>query len=286
MTTYGFLGLGIMGSAMAANLARSGFEVVVWNRTPEKATPLMSLGARRAESPREVVAACDITFAMLADPAAVQAVCAGPDGVFAGAGPGHDFINMSTVDDITSRAIAEAVAERGGRFLEAPVTGTKQPAQEGTLAILAAGDESLFEAAALAFDVMGKTALYLGDVGKGARMKLVVNAIMSGVLAALCEGMALGLKSGLDGEQILQVIDAGAFANPMFRAKGQLLLDRNYPTSFPLKHTQKDLRLAVELSERSGQPLHCIAAVNETFKRARVTGHGDEDISAVFEAIR
>src|SRR5664280_2726139 len=120
MTTYGFLGLGIMGSAMAANLARSGFEVVVWNRTPEKATPLVSLGARRAENPREVVAACDITFAMLADPAAVQTVCAGPDGVLAGAGPGHDFINMSTVDDITSRAIANEVAERGGRFLEAP----------------------------------------------------------------------------------------------------------------------------------------------------------------------
>lgn len=184
------------------------------------------------------------------------------------------------------RSIAEGVTDRGGRFLEAPVTGTKQPADEGTLLILAAGDESLFEAARPAFDAMGKNTLYLGEVGNGARMKLVVNAIMSGALAALCEGMALGLKSGLDGEQILQVIDGGAFANPMYRAKGRLLLDRDYPTSFPLKHTQKDLRLAVELSERSGQPLHCIAAVNETFKRARVTGHGDEDISAVFEVVR
>lgn len=286
MTTYGFLGLGIMGSAMAANLARAGFDVLVWNRTAEKGAPLVSLGARQGESPREVVAACDITFAMLADPSAVQAVCAGPYGVLAGTSPGHDFINMSTVDDITSCTIASAVAERGGRFLEAPVTGTKQPAEEGTLVILAAGDESLFEAAAPAFGVMGKTALYLGEVGNGACMKLVVNAIMAGMMAALCEGMALGQKSGLSGERLLEVIDAGAFANSMFRAKGRLLLDRDYPTSFALKYTQKDLRLAVELSERSGQPLHCTAAVNETFKRARVTGHGDEDISAVFEAIR
>jgi 3-hydroxyisobutyrate dehydrogenase/2-hydroxy-3-oxopropionate reductase len=286
VTTYGFLGLGIMGGAMAANLARAGFDVTVWNRTAEKAAPLVSLGAHQGTSPREVVEACDITFAMLADPAAVEAVCAGPDGVLAGTGHGHDFVNMSTVDDITSRRIADAVAGTGGRFLEAPVTGTKQPAEEGTLVILAAGDESLFEAAAPAFGAMGKTSLYLGEVGNGARMKLVVNAIMAGVLTALCEGMALGLKSGLDGERLLDVIDAGAFANPMFRAKGRLLLDRDYPASFPLKHTQKDLRLAVELSERSGQPLHCIAAVNETFKRARITGHGDEDISAVFEAIR
>ena len=286
MTTYGFLGLGIMGSAMATNLARGGFDVLVWNRTAEKAAALASTGAGQGQSPREVVAACDITFAMLADPAAVEAVCSGPDGVLAGTSPGHDFINMSTVDDITSAKIADAVAERGGRFLEAPVTGTKQPAEEGTLVILAAGDESLFAAATPAFKVMGRSALYLGEVGNGTRMKLVVNAIMAGVMTALCEGMALGQKSGLDGERILEVIEAGAFANPMFRAKGRLLLDKDYPASFPLKHAQKDLRLALELSERSGQALHCIAAVNETFKRARVTGHGDEDISAVFEAIR
>jgi 3-hydroxyisobutyrate dehydrogenase-like beta-hydroxyacid dehydrogenase len=191
-------------------------------------------------------------------------------------GAGRSYVDMSTVDDETARTIAEVVSERGGRFFEAPVSGTKKPAEDGTLIILAAGDQSLYDEVTPAFDKMGKKRLYLGAVGQGARMKLVVNSILGGVMAAFCEGVALGQKGGLDGGQILEVFDAGALANPMFRGKGAMVLKGEFPTSFPLKHMQKDLRLAVALGDKLGQPLHCTAAINETFKRARAAGYADD----------
>ncbi len=286
MASYGFLGLGIMGSGMAANLVKAGYDVTVWNRSPAKCEPLVALGARHGESPRAVAAACDITFAMLADPAAAREVCFGPDGVLAGIGAGRSYVDMSTVDAATSGAIGEAITGAGGRFLEAPVSGTRKPAEDGTLIILTAGDQGLYVEAAPALDKMGKMRLYLGATGQGARMKLVVNMIMGGMMTAFCEGMALAQKGGLDGTQLLEVLDAGALANPMFRGKGAMLLQGEFPTSFPLKHQQKDLRLAVALGDELGQPLSSAAAANETFKRARAAGHADEDFAAVFKVIR
>ena len=283
--TYGFLGLGIMGSRMAANLLRSNFSVTVWNRNTAKCAPLLALGARQGTSPRDVVERTDITVAMLADPRAAREVCFSADGVLAGISKGHGYIDMSTVDDETAKTIAEAVLKRGGRYLEAPVSGTKKPAEDGTLIILAAGDRSLYEEAEPVFEKMGKKHLYLGEVGQGERMKLVVNMIMGGMFAAFAEGLSLGLKAGLSGLQILEVLDAGALANPMFRVKGPMLLDGDFQTSFPLKHMQKDLRLAVALGDTLGQPLYCAAAANETFKRAIASGFADEDIGAVYKAI-
>lgn len=286
MAKYGFLGLGIMGSAMATNLVQAGFDVTVWNRNPAKCAPLVALGACQAGSPGEVAASCDITFAMLSDPEAAREVCFAPEGVLQGIGAGRGYVDMSTVDDATAAAIAAAITGAGGSFLEAPVSGTKKPAEDGTLIILAAGDKDLYDRAASAFARMGKMALYLGAVGQGARMKLVVNMILGGMLATFCEGMALGEKGGLDGQQILEVLDAGALANPMFKGKGAMLLQGEYPTSFPLKHMQKDLRLAVALGDELGQPLHSAATANETFKRACSAGHADEDVAAVYRVIR
>lgn len=285
MTRYGFLGLGIMGSAMASNLVKAGFEVTVWNRTAERTASLEALGATTAATPAEVVGACEITFAMVSDPAATHEVVFGEGGVLEGVSAGHDYVEMSTIDDVTSHEVAQAVSQRGARYLEAPVTGTKKPAEEGQLVILGAGDPTLFEAAKPAFDVMGKLAVFLGEVGNGERMKLVINGVMGEVMAALAEGAALAEKAGLEPETLLQLLDAGIVASPLFRVKGPLLLSREYPASFPLKHMQKDLRLALELAERIGQPLHCMAAVNQVYKRAAVDGHADEDLSAVFEAI-
>ena len=285
MAKYGFLGLGIMGKAMASNLVKAGFEVSVWNRTPDKCAPLVELGARQAGSPREVAETCDVTFAMLADPNAATAVVHGTDGVLAGIGDGRGYVDMSTVDAETSTAIEVAIRQAGGRFLEAPVSGTKKPAEDGTLIILAAGDQSLYEQALPAFDKMGKLSPFLGDTGQAAHMKLVVNMIMGGMMTAFCEGLALGRKSGLDGQQILEILMAGALANPMFAGKGAMILQGEYPTSFPLQHMQKDLRLAIALGDKLGQPLSSAAAANETFKRARQRGLSDEDFAAVFKAI-
>ena len=286
MTKYGFLGLGIMGFAMASNLVRAGHDVTVWNRSPGKAKALAAAGARVGQTPRAVVAGADITFAMLADPEAARVVCFGKDGVLAGTGPGHDYIDLSTVDDDTSRTIAAAVTATGARFLEAPVSGTRKPAEDGTLIFLAAGDRSLYDAAAPAFDRMGKKRVYLGDIGQGARMKLIVNMIMGAMMASLGEKLTLAGKSGLDAETLLDVLDAGAMACPMFKGKGAMIGKGDFSANFPLKHMQKDLRLAVLLGDELRQPLNVIAAANEDYKRAMAAGFADEDMCAVAKAVR
>ncbi|AJE04275.1 NAD(P)-dependent oxidoreductase [Geobacter pickeringii] len=283
MQKFGFIGLGIMGSAMAKNLVMAGFDVTVWNRSPEKCDELVALGARQAATPREVVASAPLTFAMLADPAAAEEVCFGKNGVLEGIGDGRGYVDMSTVDPATSQRIGFAVAATGGRFLEAPVSGSKKPAEDGTLIILAAGDRTLYDEAMPGFEKMGKKVLHLGDVGRGAEMKLVVNMMMGGMMAIFCEGLALGGKAGLASDDILDVVAAGAMANPMFALKGKLMGEGNFAPAFPLKHMQKDLRLAVALGERVGQPLFAAATANELFKRASAAGFGAEDFSALFK---
>lgn len=283
MQKVGFIGLGIMGSAMAKNLIRAGFQVTVWNRSQEKTEELTALGAERADTPRAVVEACSVTFAMLADPAAVEDVCFGKHGVLEGIAAGKGYVDMSTVDPATSQKIGYAVVAKGGRFLEAPVSGSRKPAEEGTLVILAAGDRTLYDDASPAFAKMGKKSVFLGDVGKGAEMKLIVNMVMGGMMAIFCEGLALGEKAGLSRADILDVIDAGAMTNPMFKLKGGLIDAGNFATAFPLKHMQKDLRLALSLGDNLCQPLPAAAAANEQFKRAKASGYGEEDFSALYK---
>ena len=185
MKKFGFIGLGIMGNAMALNLIKAGLDVTVWNRSADKCVELITLGARQGQSPKQVAETCDITFTIVSDPAAALAICEGPDGVLAGIGEGRSYIDMSTVDDETSQTISVAITKAGGRFLEAPVSGTRKPAEDGTLIILAAGDKSLYDEALPAFEIMGKMSPYLGEVGQGAKMKLVVNMIMGGMLSIL-----------------------------------------------------------------------------------------------------
>ncbi|HBG08081.1 MAG: 3-hydroxyisobutyrate dehydrogenase [Geobacteraceae bacterium GWC2_58_44] len=285
MQTIGFLGLGIMGSAMAKNLLKAGFKVTVWNRSQDKCAELAAVGAGVAATPAEVTSSCAITFAILADPAAAHAVCFGADGALEGIGAGRGYVDMSTVDAATSGEIGAAISDKGGRFLEAPVSGSRKPAEDGTLIILAAGDRALFDLALPCFEKMGKKSLYLGEVGRGAQMKLIVNMTMGGMMTIFCEALALADKAGLSSADLLDVIDAGAIANPMFKMKGAQIAQGAFNPAFPLKHMQKDLRLAVALGDSLGQPLFTAAAANESFKRAKALGLSDQDFCAVFRAI-
>ena len=282
----GFLGLGIMGTPMAGRLVRGGHDLTVWNRTPAACQPLVDLGAQQAENPAAVAAAAEITFAMLADPSAALAVACGPDGVCTGLGSGRGYVDFSTVDAGTSRRIAAAVQARGGRFLEAPVSGSKAPAEQGTLVILAAGDESLYRDAGPLLDLVGSRRLYLGAAGNGARLKLVVNLIMGGMMAALCEGLTLAQRSGLAADDLLSVLAAGAVANPMFAGKGPRMVSGDFATAFPLKHMQKDLRLALELAEELDTALPASAATEAVFGRALAAGDGDLDFSALLRTVQ
>ncbi|KAG0599306.1 hypothetical protein M758_12G141700 [Ceratodon purpureus] len=284
--SIGFLGLGIMGTAMARNLVKAGYEVTVWNRSISKCDALVSEGAKRGETPEQTTAACDITFAMLADPAGAMEVACGPQGAVKGLSAGKGYVDVSTVDDETAKAISDAVRKTGAEFLEAPVSGSKKPAVDGTLIFLTAGDKSLFERASPMLDVMGKSKFYLGDVGNGAAMKLVVNMVMGSMMASFSEGLLLGAKAGLDPKTVIEVIGQGAISAPMFAMKGPSMVEGQYPTAFPLKHQQKDLRLALELANKVGQPSPIAAAVNDLYARATKNGLGDEDFSAIIEALK
>jgi glyoxylate/succinic semialdehyde reductase len=286
MKTVGFVGLGIMGTPMALNLIAAGYSLVVWNRDAKKCEPLIKAGAEVAGSPREVATSCEVVFAMVSDPEAALAVALGPDGVVAGLRPGRGYVDISTVDGATAIEIDKAVSATGAKYLEAPVSGSKKPAEDGTLIFLAAGDRELYDLALPALEVMGKMSLFLGETGNGAKMKLVVNMVMGSMMAAFSEGLCLADNAGLDAATLLNVLDNGAIANPMFRLKGPALIKGKYPTAFPLKHMQKDMRLALALGDQCGQPLPVAASANQDFVQARKMGLGDEDFGAVHEVVK
>ncbi|KAK6153590.1 hypothetical protein DH2020_013229 [Rehmannia glutinosa] len=282
----GFLGLGIMGSPMAQNLIKAGCDVTVWNRTKSKCDPLISLGATYKSSPEEVAASCDVTFAMLADPESAVDVACGKHGAANGMSSGKGYVDVSTVDGATSKLISTHIKSTGALFLEAPVSGSKKPAEDGQLIFLTAGDKSLYDTAGPLLDIMGKSRFYLGDVGNGAAMKLVVNMIMGSMMASFSEGLLLSEKVGLDPSVLVQVISQGAISAPMYSMKGPSMVQSLYPTAFPLKHQQKDLRLALGLAELVSQPTPIAAAANELYKVAKSRGLSDDDFSAVIEALK
>ncbi|KAJ4916051.1 hypothetical protein Rs2_01601 [Raphanus sativus] len=284
--SIGFLGMGIMGSPMAQNLIKAGCDVSVWNRTKSKCDPLIGLGAKYKSSPEEVTATCDLTFAMLADPESAIDVACGKNGAVSGISSGKGYVDVSTVDAASSMLISKQIKDTGALFLEAPVSGSKKPAEDGQLIFLTAGDKLLYEKAAPYLDIMGKSRFYLGDVGNGAAMKLVVNMIMGSMMASFAEGILLSQKVGLDPNVLVEVVSQGAINAPMYSLKGPSMIKSVYPTAFPLKHQQKDMRLALGLAESVSQSTPIAAAANELYKVAKSYGLSDEDFSAVIEALK
>ncbi|MGB1597138.1 MAG: NAD(P)-dependent oxidoreductase [Promethearchaeia archaeon] len=251
--------------------------------SPTRALPA---GAKQASTPGECVAACDITFACLTTPEVCLEAVNGAGGVLSSIGAGKSYVDCSTVDEETSQKIADAVTAAGGRFLEAPVSGSKKPAEDGQLIFLTAGDESLYHECKAALEAMGKKHLFLGKTGAGARMKLVVNMVMGSMMNAFAEGMALSDAAGLKSEDLLDVLDNGAMSNPMFRMKGPNMAKGSFPTAFPLKHQQKDMRLALALGDKFSVGMPVAAAANESFKKAMDAGKSDDDFSAVLAVIK
>mmetsp|Transcript_38557 Transcript_38557/g.62472 ORF Transcript_38557/g.62472 Transcript_38557/m.62472 type:complete len:381 (-) Transcript_38557:182-1324(-) len=283
----GFLGLGVMGKPMATNLLKkAGFQVLVWNRTSAKCDVLVHMGAKAGSTPADIVRGAPITISMLADPAAVEQVYFGAGGVMESVGEGKSIVDMSTIDADTCELIGSEIHKRGGRFLAAPVSGSKKPAEDGQLIILAGGDQSLFEDMKDAFAVIGKRAFYLGGPKQAANMKLVVNMMLGEVMASLAEALQLADKVDLKGADLLEVLDLGALASPMYRVKGPLMLQGKYAPNFPLQHQEKDLRLVCKLAAHVGQAVPLAEAAHELYKGASAKGLGELDFSAVNEVLR
>lgn len=287
MERIGFVGLGIMGSRMAANLRGAGYELTVYNRTRERAEAWAAEhGATVAATPAEVGAASDVVITMVVDGPQVRAVLLGDDGVAAGAAPGTLCVDMSTIAPGDSRAIAGALGERGLRFADAPVTGSSPKAQDGTLTIMASGAPEDVARARPLFEVMGELIVVAGDeVGQAAMVKLINNAVAIANAHTLAQALVVGRATGVDLEALVQVMGAGAGASAMLGLKAKPMIEHDYTTLFKLEHMLKDVRLCLEEGLAAGVPFPHAAAAREALVAAMHRGLGDADFAAILEPV-
>ena len=281
----GFAGLGLMGSRMARNLVEKGFETTVWNRTRERAEPLVAKGASLAASPRELAERSDVVVACVADPRAVERLVFADDGLIAGVRPGFRYLECSTVSPDTTRRVQAALRERGGDALEAPVTGSKNGAEQATLLFMTGGERAVHDELLPLMMAMGTKAIYCGTMGQGSTMKLIGNSLISLMLEALCEGVVVGRRAGLPLETILEVVQASGFASPYFAFKGAAIGKRDFTEHFKIDLLVKDQGLMLETAAAARVPMPGLAAVREVFQSARAQGYGAEDISAVVKTL-
>ena len=284
MTTHpnvGFLGLGTMGTPMAIHLAKAGFPITVWNRTPAKVEPLLRLGAKAGKSPAHVAAEVDVVITMVSRPQDVEAVVLGPDGVIEGLKPGTVLIDMSTVSPATSRKLAGAVTTKRAEFLDAPVVGSKGPATEGTLVMLVGGLPSTLERCRPILAAMGKTIIHAGGVGSGSILKLATNLMLAHLAAGFAEGLLLVERAELDPRRYLEVLEASTFRSPWYQTKGMGMIKRDFAAHFALKHMHKDLTLMGELAADIKAAIPVTHAVERLFAQAQAAGRSDLDYSAI-----
>jgi 3-hydroxyisobutyrate dehydrogenase-like beta-hydroxyacid dehydrogenase len=283
--TVAFLGLGLMGEPMARNLLRGGYAVRVWNRTASRAAALTQEGAWGASTPGEAVRGADFCVCMVADPPALEAVLSGDSGALAGLRPGATLVNMGTQAIAQIEGIAIRCRELGLLFVDAPVTGSRSGAVEGSLTILAGAEVMALERARPLLEKLGKTILHVGKAGEGTRAKLVLNLIQSGMLAVWSEGLALGKRLGLSPALTLQVLEHSAGNAALFRYKGPFLMKRDFSTNFSLKLMHKDIQLALGEAEKLGMNLPACRTVSEVFSEAMAAGMGDEDFVAIAKIV-
>jgi len=282
MKRVGFIGLGLMGGPMAANIARAGYPLTVYNRTASKTEPLRELGARVAASPKEAAEYSDVVVTMLSEGRAVEQVVFAQDGLLAGARAGLVIIDMSTIAPDETRSIAARLSPHQVKMLDAPVMGSTGPAAAGTLGIMVGGEEEVFQAQRDLLGVMGKDLYYLGSQGSGAQMKLSMNLLVAAQLASLCEAMVMASKAGLDLAQAGQIIASSGIASNLISRKVANIVKQDYTPAFALKHIHKDLGLIVRTAESVGAAIPVTSLIHQLYTAAREQGHGEEDSAALF----
>ena len=286
MERVGFIGLGTMGVAMAANLARAGFPLSVWNRTPGRAADLVALGATQAASPSELAASADVIVTCVSDTPDVEAVLFGPDGIASGARAGTLVIDCSTISPSATRGFGARLAERGTGLVDAPVSGGSEGALKGTLTIFVGGEAADVERAQPVLAGMGKTITHLGPLGSGQAAKAVNQVILAGAYLGVAEGIVLAIKAGLDPDQLVAALSGGAARSWVLENRSARMIANEYPLGFKVGLHRKDLGIALELGHEAGAALP-VAALCEQLETGLVAqGHADEDMSAVARTIR
>jgi 3-hydroxyisobutyrate dehydrogenase-like beta-hydroxyacid dehydrogenase len=279
--TTGFIGLGIMGAPMAANLLAAGHALTVYNRSAGKAEALVRAGAVAAADPAGVAAAADTVILMLTGPAAIDAVLAGPAGLLAVPLAGKRIVNMSTVPPAYSEQLARTLAAHGARLVDAPVSGSKQPAEDGTLVILAGGDEADIAAVEPLLLAMGSRVIRCGTVGRGSAMKMSVNLLLATMMAGLAEAVTLGEKGGLDPAVLLDTVLAGPLGCGLFRLKRDMVVTHAFPVQFPFRHMAKDLGFILETARDTGAALPLGRIVAGLYRPDAGPELADQDFAAV-----
>jgi 3-hydroxyisobutyrate dehydrogenase-like beta-hydroxyacid dehydrogenase len=282
----GFIGLGIMGSRMAACLVRAGHEVTVWNRTREKADAWAEKhGGRVAATPREAAEGAAAVISMVVDGPQVDRVLLGKDGAVHGAAEGTLFVDCSTIAPADARRIGRALEERGHMFLDAPVTGSSPKAETGTLTIMAGGEGRAFARARPLFDAMGEVILHVGPMGHGQVVKVISNAVSASNCATLAQALVVGRAAGVDVEALVQVMANGSANSTMLDLKAAPMLAHDYTPLFKLAHMVKDVGLALEEGLAAGAPFPSAALAHELYAAAMGRGLAEQDFACVLEAV-
>ncbi|ASK26450.1 NAD(P)-dependent oxidoreductase [Neisseria chenwenguii] len=282
MNTYndiGWIGLGQMGVPMVNRLLEHGFKVGVYNRSPDKAQAFAEKGAKIFNSTAELVQNFPVIFLMISD---YTAVCDILNADIQALLKDKIIVNMSTIAPSENLAVKALVENAGGRFAEAPVSGSVGPATNGTLLILFGGDNDLLSPLQKAFDALGKKTFHFGAVGKGSGAKLVLNSLLGIFGEAYSEAMLMARQFGVDTAAIVDAIGNSAMDSPMFQTKKSLWAEQKFPPAFMLKHASKDLNLACAELKAAGKTLPAVETVAESYRRAVAEGYGGEDVSGVY----
>lgn len=277
----GFIGLGIMGEAMAANILKQGHPLIVYNRTAEKTAALVEAGAMVAGKPSLVADASDVIILMLTGDEAVDAVLFGDEGLLSGDCEGKTVINMSTVPVECSKRWAKELADHDMILIDAPVSGSKVPAQSGTLVILAGGPEAAVRAQEPLLLSMGKKVIYCGPTGSGSAMKLAINLLLGIMVEGMAEALHLAESSGLASETLLDAVASGPLSCTLFQLKEEMFKTGNYPPQFPFKHMAKDMQFVLAAAAENGARLPLGTELAKLFSPAADADLQEQDFAAV-----
>ena len=285
-TDVGFLGLGIMGAPMALRLIQAGHNLTVWSHNLEKAEEFSRLNScRLGRTPAEVAQKSQSCFVCVGDTSMSREVVVGPSGLSEGAARGSLIVDCSTISPTASKQMAADLAAKGIRFLDAPCTGSKAGAENGTLSFMIGGDEAVFEGARPLFQAMGPTLYYCGGPGMGLHAKLTQNLVLGNIVAAFNEGLVLSTSAGVDPKLMIEILNNTGARSGYVSAKADAVLQRNFVPTFSVRWLEKDLGLALDAGGEQGVPLTTTAASQQQMRLAKAMGFGDEDISGSIRAL-
>jgi 3-hydroxyisobutyrate dehydrogenase-like beta-hydroxyacid dehydrogenase len=281
----GFLGLGIMGSRMAANVAKAGYALTVWTHTEGKARRwAQANGATAVDTPAQVARASDIVVSMVVDGAQVESVLCGQSGVAEGAHDGLLCVDMSTIAPTDTRRVAARLQASGIAMIDAPVTGSSPRAEDGTLTIMVGGEQRDFERARPLLETMGELIVHVGELGQGEMLKLINNSLGAANAAAVAEALLLADATGVDLDALVQVTQSGSGASAQMQMKSQPMREHDYATLFKTEHLLKDVRLCLEEAQTVGVPFPAAAHARDMLAATMGRGHAADDYAALIEA--